>query len=115
MDTVKVNKSELLQIVIRNRESHRAEFEKALEGYRKTVIEALEANLRTLRDGKAIRIIITDAPPEDHTRDYDRVISMLSMSVSTDIEISAEAYAQVVLDEWGWKHHWSVSNTKYLG
>jgi len=115
MDTVTVPKHELHSIVQTNRDKHRAMWKEAFDGYRTACITALELNLSAFRAGKAERVFINESPPEDHTKDYDRVLRMLSMSVDDTIVLTAEAFAQYVMDEWHWKHNWSVSNSKYMG
>jgi len=115
MDFVKVKRGELLETVQYNRDQHHNEWVKAYEGYRVACIGALKTNLDAFQARKSERITINEAPPEDHTRDYDRVVRMLEMSTEAEITLSAEAFSQYVMDEWHWKHSWSVSNAKYLG
>jgi len=115
MNNVKVNKAELLEIVQANRDKHLAQYEEAFAGYQKAAIAALEDNLKRLRAGDRSRIVFMEAPPENHSKDYLRVVQMLQMSVSDEVELTVENFNNYVLDEWGWKQVWNLSNTKYLG
>jgi hypothetical protein len=68
-----------------NRDSHRHLFLKAQEGYRKLVIEELDRMLADAKAGRPIRRSISLTEPSDHTKDYDRVIAMLEMSVDDTV------------------------------
>jgi hypothetical protein len=81
MNTVKVKREELLTKVRTNREAHQSLFLKAQEGYRKLVIEELDKMLADAKAGLPIRRSVTLTEPSNHTKDYDRVITMLEMSV----------------------------------
>ena len=103
MSGVTVKKEELLSALKKNREAHRTLFLEAQEGYREAAIKELDAMLKEARDNKPIRRSVTLIEPHDHTRDYDRAIRMLSMSVSETIFVSESEFAQYVEDDWGWK------------
>ncbi len=113
MNTVKVMKSELLAKIGANREQHRNEFEKALAGYRERCIEELEARLVDLRAGRRFDVAIRLPVPEDHTDDYNRVITMLEMSVDDEIEIYEQEFSQYVMDQWSWKGAFTTTNATY--
>lgn len=115
MDSVKVKKGELKETVQLNRDKHHAEYSEAFAGYKRACIEALQTNLDAFRAGTRQRILINEQPPEDHTKDYDRVLKMLDMSVDDEVTLDASAFAKYVLDDWGWKQNWATSNSKYLG
>lgn len=114
MDTVTVKKDDLIAKVQANRDKHRGEYESAFEGYRKACIRALETNLESFNAGLCQRVLINEQPPEDHTKDYDRVLMMLQMSVNDEVTVNAVAFSQYVLDDWGWKQNWIASNSKYM-
>jgi hypothetical protein len=114
MNLVKVKKDELKDKIQTNRDTHSAEYSKAFEGYRRACIQALQTNLQAFHEGRAQRVLIYEQPPEDHTKDYDRVLMMLQMSVDDEVILDASEFAQYVLDDWGWKQPWAASNSKYL-
>lgn len=113
-----VPREQLLAVVRQNRDSHRAAFEKALGEYREACILELETWLTRARAGKRIRAYTGLVMPEDHTRDYDRVIAMLEMSVSETLELDEERFATYARDEWAWTGQFgkmSTSNKTYVG
>lgn len=113
MNSVKVKRGELLEKLIANRDGHRALFMKAQDGYRKAVIEALDKALKDAREGREYRVYIALQAPEDHTEDYDTVISMLTMSVDADIEIEQLDFQCYVRDKWQWAAHANFLNSTY--
>ncbi len=113
MDTVKVKRQELLTRVQGNRTHHHNQFESAFEGFRKQAIEELERSLDRAKSGKGIQISIGLIQPEDHTRDYDRVIQMLTMSIDDEIELSSHDFDRYVMDRWEWSEKWAVTNARY--
>lgn len=113
--TVTINKDQLRVAIEKNRATHVEQFKAAMEGYAALCIATLEANLAEIRRGSRKRVLVNEIPPEDHTKDYDRILKMLEMSVKSEIEISQQAFAQYVMDDWGWKESWTLSNSKYVG
>ena len=115
MNGVTVKKEELLAKLKENRKAHRSIFLEAQEGYKKAVIETLEERLASARDGSKVQVHIRLDAPEDHTDEYDRSIAMLEMSVDDEIEVTANEFACFVMDDWGWKHDFLLSNSAYSG
>ena len=113
METVKVNKLELLAIIKENRANHRQVFLEALEGYKKKCIELLEQHLANLRTGKVYHVSIALPEPQEHTKDYDRVIRMLELSVDDVVEIAQDQFAQYVMDDWAWKNQFTSTTSMY--
>lgn len=115
MKTVTIQKSKLTEILTKNRADHREIFLKAQEGYRAAVILLLDEQLKRARDGKDadIQKFIAVTQPEDHTEDYDRVLSMLEMSVDDTIEVTSEEFRNYVQDKWNWSRSWALSNSGY--
>jgi hypothetical protein len=72
MSHVTMQKSELRTALSTNLESHRAEFERALEGYRTRCIDLLEEHIQKIKAGKVERVEVYLPVPEDHTDDYTR-------------------------------------------
>jgi len=115
MAGVTVKKDELLTVLKKNRDEHRNIFLDAQKGYREDAIKELDRMLAEARDGKAIRRQIVLVEPQDHTKDYDRVIRMLEMCTKDEIFISESEFAQYVQDDWGWKQQFTASTSGYTG
>jgi hypothetical protein len=113
MSTVTVKKDELLATVRANRETHRTIFLEAVQGFRAKAIEMLDERLKDAVAGRRIDISIHLPRPVDQTRDYDKVIKMLEMSVDDEIELTQNEFTQYVMDDWSWKKQFSAVNKTY--
>lgn len=113
MTAIKCSKAVLLKTLKANRETHHEIFLEAQDGYRTAVIAELDKMLEEARAGKRIRRAITLIEPMDQTREYDRAIAMLEMSVDGTVLLEEHDFRQYVLDEWSWKHQFNVSNVLY--
>lgn len=115
MRTVRLARDEFVATVQRNRDEHRSVFEEALEGYRDRWIKELERRLRDVRRGRQIDQRFSLPEPEDHTSDYDRILTMARMSVDDVIELSEDEFAMYVMDQWSWKNNFTRTTTMYTG
>jgi hypothetical protein len=113
MRTITVKKDELLDVLTRNRSKHREVFEAALEGYRKHSISVLDAKIKALGAGRTPEIRFVIDRPEDHTRDYDRVIGMVNADQGDTFELSESDFAQYWEDDWQWKRQWAKMSSGY--
>jgi hypothetical protein len=114
MKTVKVKTDELLGIVKSNRDAHRDMFEKAMAGYRKQAIAELDRAITDAKAGRKITRYLSLVEPIDQTKDYDRVIEMLRMSVDEEVELTSTEFAQYVQDDWSWKDQFLATNISYI-
>lgn len=114
MEKVKVEKKALLDAVRKNRESHRGLFLKACDGYRAECIKRLDEALNDAKANKRIVMAFGLAEPVDMTKEYDRIIRMLEMSVDDTVELTTEEFAQYVMDDWRWAAHARATNSTYL-
>jgi hypothetical protein len=51
--------------------------------------------------------------PEDHTEDYDRVLTMARMSVDEVGELSEDEFAMYVMDQWSCKNAFTRITARY--
>jgi hypothetical protein len=114
MEVVKIKKSVLLNALKKNRQAHRAIFEEAQEGYRAEAIKLLDKALQDAKYGRKITTFVKLNAPIDQTKDYDRAIKMIEMSVDENIEISEFDFACYILDDWSWKQNVMTTNAFYL-
>jgi hypothetical protein len=100
---IQIDKDTLIGKLAANRAQHRAVFEEACAGYRTMAIERMEGMLEDARQGRQITVHIGLTMPADHTRDYDRVITALTMSVDSLATLTEQQFAHYVMDDWSWK------------
>ncbi len=112
---VLMDRFRVLAIVKDNRARHRDIFEEAMEGYRRRAIEILEEHIQRIKDKDMEQVNVALPMPEDHTDDYDRVISMLEDNLAGTVVLDERDYKTFILDDWGWKREWTATNTMYAG
>lgn len=115
MRSTMVPKSELREIVQRNRDAHRAVFDEAFTAFGHAAERRLEHHLEILRDGGTPPLHLNLVVPEDHTDDYDTVLLMLDMETRDEIELSWDEFRNYVQDEWGWTGRFNETTSTYLG
>ena len=116
MRDVKMNKTELLNIVRENKEKHVREYNEAVEDYKKAAVKLAEANLELAQSGdiaKISKIKAMPTAPVSYEDSYTRAIRMLELSVEDVIEIEEHIFNQLVLDEWQWKNMFVASASMY--
>lgn len=52
--------------------------------------------------------------PEDHSRDYDRAISMMASSIYEDVRLTVNEFESYVLNNWEWKQSFIASTSFYF-
>lgn len=111
--SVSVQKTELVTKILANRDQHRTVFLEAVEGFREELLGILESRVDQVKAGNKVSLYIQIPEPEDHTADYDRVISMLSMHTDDIITIDSQDFARYVMDDWEWKRKWVETTSNY--
>jgi hypothetical protein len=94
-----------------NLDAHRTLFLKAQEGYRKLVIEELDRMLADARQGRPIQRSVTLTEPSNHIKDYDRVITMLEMSLKDTVTLNAQSFDRYVIDNCDWSRFALATDT----
>lgn len=113
LSLITVRKNELLEALEKNLGTHRSTFLEAQKGYRVAVIEVLDKMLKDAREGRQIRTIVELEEPQDMSKDYQRTIRMLQMSVKDEVQITEREFAQFVLDDWSWKAQFVSTSNMY--
>jgi hypothetical protein len=114
MNAIKVNKADLLVKLRTNRATHLDQFERASERFLKIVTAELEGRLAEARKGKVPNLAWAHPMPVNQTKEYDKAIGMLEMSIEDVIELEEHDYKNYVLDEWSWSAQTTASNSRYL-
>lgn len=113
MKNLKFNKAELLETIKKNRETHRAIFEEAYEGFYKALVKQLDRMKEAALAKKKVNMYIGLTEPVDQTEAYDKVIRMLELSTDEEINLDEREFGQYVLDEWNWKGQFIAANAVY--
>lgn len=114
MNAITVDKLDLLEKLKANRNEHRKIFLEAQTGFRQAAIRELDSMLADARTpDKKIRRTVNLVEPVDQTKDYDRAIAMLQMSVDETIQLDEHDFRAYVQDEWNWKAQFNSSNRMY--
>ncbi len=113
LNTVLVDKDQLVVTVRENRAEHRARFDEAMVGYKVKAIELLGEHIERIKANAPEAVSVHLPMPSDHSAEYDRVIQMLIWSQDDQLELSALEFSEYVMDEWGWKAEFTASNALY--
>lgn len=111
---VTIKRGELLAAIRSNREVHAKDYTEALAGFKVAFIEECENLLALAKAGNTEKQVIGLSTPQDHTKDYDRVIRMLEMSTAEEITVSEDQFSKYVLDEWAWQRDFAATKMRYL-
>lgn len=113
MKNLKFNKIELLETIKQNRETHRAIFEEAYDGFYKALVSQLDKMKEAALAQKKVSMYVGLTEPVDQTETYDKVIRMLELSTDDEITLDEREFGQYILDEWSWKGQFITSNALY--
>lgn len=113
LSEVLLSKELLLGQVKANYASHRQKFEEAMVGYKAKAIGLLEEHIQRIKDNAPEKVFVQLPMPEDHSRDYERVIEMLEWSKDEELELNEQDFATYVLDQWGWQEGFAQTYAMY--
>lgn len=111
--TIKVERDTLLDILTSNLNSHKEGYKKAVEGYKKKIIEHAEENLARAKLGKHPKSFTHHGKPKTYASQYERALGMLKLAEPGPISLSAPDYARFVEDDWDWKESWARTSNYY--
>lgn len=116
MNSIKMDRKELLKIVKENATKHSSDYNESVEDYKVAVLKLAKANLKlanTAELEQISRIKVVPARPINYSDNYNRAIRMLELSVEDTIEVEEHIFNQLVLDEWGWKQQFVAQSAMY--
>jgi len=115
MKNVTLAKAELIAVITSNQLTHNQEYAEMMQAFKVEVATETKAMIEfNASREKDFRTSIDVREPMSHNDEYDRILSMLNMSVDDNITLSQEEYRQYVLDEWSWAGMFAMSKTRYL-
>jgi hypothetical protein len=114
MQTITVNKGDLVTKIQMNRDEHRSMFIKAQEKYREAMIAELDRALQDARDGKKIRRMFSLPVPEDHTEEFNTAIEMLQWEKATEVKLTQQDFQRYVQNRWEWAASFAANTGSYL-
>lgn len=103
--TVNVDRIQLIDILKKNLEKHKAEYQAAQAGYQAAMLAELKKAMKEVKAGKVKELNVHLAAPFSNEDSYVEVIEMLEMSVDQNIQLDNSTFRSYVKDEW----HWSGS------
>lgn len=109
----RIKKEALLTVLREARAGHRATFDQAIEDYKIAVIAELESRLEDAKKGKRLNQQFLLVQPQDHTKDYDRIIKQLEMDVDDEVDLSQQEFANYVMDQWSWSEQFTQTSMVY--
>ncbi len=122
---VTVRRSELLDVLKKNRGTHVNDFKAACSGYRELATQKLQESLKdvqrqlsVLKEGDKLPHVFVSfslPPPVSHERTYDQIIRMMEMEVADNVVLTASQFGCFVMDDWEWTQQWRDATTPYFG
>jgi len=112
---ITVKRDDLLKALRENQTKHTAEYAEAYDGYKVAFVKEAEKLLSRAKEGRFDQQTIALAAPQDHTKDYHRVIRMMEMCTAEEIIVSESQFSQYVLDEWNWQANFKATAMAYSG
>lgn len=113
MDTIRVNKAEVIERLRANRNQHENTYAEAMAGWRSQSSAKLRELAAELDAGGSPSLYIKLERPEDHTEEYDIVLGMLDLSVEDEIEMTLANYRNYILDMWHWSEKFRTTASAY--
>jgi hypothetical protein len=113
MEKIQVKKETVLEILRKNKETHRTEFEEAMTGWIEEAKKKLTGLLYQLNSNKAseVKFEVYLPKPVSYEKEYEKAIKMVEFEIRDTIEISNSDFERYFLDEWAWKESF-LSNTR---
>lgn len=119
MDSVNVKRNVLIGSVTENMKTHRVTYEEAVNDF-KIAVQAITKHNQAITK----RIVSGDissvaklksypSAPTNHLDEYERALSMLSMSVDDVINLDQSTFDQLVRDNWSWKRSFTAVASSY--
>lgn len=117
MRELKLKKEELLEILRKNQENHKKDFERAWNAYVEHERLRLEQLYSRAKTGQTVHRSIVDLAnepiPKNYSREYDRVIRAVELHDDTHFMLNEQEFAMYVQDDWRWKREFVTTSANY--
>lgn len=114
MREMKMRRTDLTDVLKKNRAEHRTIFEAAVEGFVEQAQKQLaDLAAKALGGWGHIQLAVRLPIPQDYTGEYDEAIKMLEMCIDNEIVITSDDFDRLVMDNWGWKKSFSETVSNY--
>lgn len=114
MNEVKLNKTDLLQVLKDNLAKHSAEVAELRAERRAKVLLHMDSESEKALNDANYQPVTKDFPMiESHESEYKKVIRMVEMSVDDAITLDSRSFDQYVMDNWSWKSALDFTKSLY--
>ncbi len=76
-------------------------------------LQSLGTRLDDAKHNRPIKLAFGLVQPMDQTKQYDQAIQMLQLHMNEEIDVDAETFRNLVMDDWQWTRQWAASNSGY--
>lgn len=114
MNTITVNKEELLRTLRENKAEHEEQYKAASVAYRKKLVAQLEKKLAKAKAGKNVKTYFTLPEPEKHTDSFETAIQMLEWEEDSVVRLDSRDFQRFVQNQWEWAHSFASNTGSYL-
>ncbi len=118
---VTINKADLLKKLNTYRKLHEIDFENALKLWQSSLKSAIaKIQAHSQRTYPAELSELQENCPVSYIEDYDRAITMFSMSVSSEITLDRQEFNRYCCDDWDWRaeidsnEYWKLAREKRI-
>ncbi len=113
IDSVTVDRDDLLVTLKENKAKHVAEYDEAVTEYRAKAEKDLRKRAIAIRDGETLSTSFDLPEPRSFEGDYDRAIAMVEWSTPDTLDLDSDTFAAYVLDEWAWGRQFAAATSLY--
>ena len=113
MDSITVNKTDLIATLRENRDEHRELFDKAQVVYRNAMVRELDRALNDAKAGRKIVRAFSLPTPEDHTEDFNTALEMLAWEQGDTVELKMRDFMRYVQNRWEWERSFEANTVSY--
>jgi len=112
MDTINVNKKEIITALKKNKIKHAKSYEKAVKEYDKNARKQLKEFAKELdRGNMGMQISLTT--PINNSARYTKLINMFELELKDEIELTQGQFDEFIHDEFGWSRQAYATNSSY--